>query len=144
VGSVLLVEDEESVRKFARLTLQGEGYSVVDAPDGDTALRLLDTIPSLDLLVTDLTMPGIDGRELAAQVRAHQPEVGVVVMSGYIPDPGWLDGVPGSVFLPKPFTPIDLLRSTIKAMSRYSAEGGIKPADSGIKRVAVQELSPVG
>jgi two-component system cell cycle sensor histidine kinase/response regulator CckA len=136
-GSVLLVEDEESVRKFARLTLQGEGYSVVDAPDGDTALRLLDTIPSVDLLVTDLTMPGIDGRELAAQVRSLQPEVGVVVMSGYIPDTGWLDGVPGSVFLPKPFTPIDLLRSTSKALSRKS------PPDSGIKRVAAQELTPV-
>jgi two-component system cell cycle sensor histidine kinase/response regulator CckA len=136
VGSVLLVEDEESVRKFARLTLQGEGYTVIDAPDGDAALRILETIPNVDLLVTDLTMPGIDGRELAAQVRAQQPEVGVVIMSGYIPDPGWLDGVPGTVFLPKPFTPSDLLRSTNKAMSRISVNNGIKHA-------ATQELSAV-
>ena len=126
VGSVLLVEDEESVRKFARLTLQGEGYSVVDVPDGDTALRILDTLPNIDLLVTDLTMPGIDGRELAAQVRLLQPNVGVVVMSGYIPDTGWLDDVPGSVFLPKPFTPIDLLRSTNQVMSRFNGHNGNK------------------
>ena len=59
-GSVLLVEDEESVRKFARLTLEGNGYTVTDAPDGDSALRILETSPQVDLLVTDLTMPGID------------------------------------------------------------------------------------
>lgn len=135
-GTVLLVEDEESVRKFARLSLQGEGYSVIDAPEGDTALRMLDSIPNIDLLVTDLTMPGIDGRELAAQVRALQPDVGVVVMSGYIPDTGWLEDVPGTVFLPKPFTPLDLLTAACKAMTRVAPKN-----DS--KLCMPRELTPV-
>ncbi len=135
-GSVLLVEDEESVRKFTRLTLEGNGYSVMDAPDGDTALRILDSLPRVDLLVTDLTMPGIDGRELASQVRALQPAVGVVVMSGYVPDSGWLDEVPGTVFLPKPFTPTDLLRATNKASIRFVG-GNIA------KYIPAEELSSV-
>lgn len=135
-GSVLLVEDEESVRKFTRLTLEKNGYSVTDAPDGDTALRILDGLPRVDLLVTDLTMPGIDGRELATQIRAMQPAVGVVVMSGYVPDTGWLDGVAGTVFLPKPFSSSDLLRATNKACLRV-------PGANGSKYHPVEELSPV-
>jgi len=135
-GSVLLVEDEESVRKFTRLTLEGNGYSVMDAPDGDAALRILDGLQRVDLLVTDLTMPGIDGRELASQVRALQPAVGVVVMSGYVPDSGWLDEVPGTVFLPKPFTPTDLLRATNKASTRLV--GG-----NSTKYIPAEELSSV-
>ena len=123
-GSVLLVEDEESVRRFARLTLETHGYSVSEAPDGDAALRLLEALPRIDLLVTDLTMPGIDGRVLASQVRAQQPHVAVVLMSGYIPDTGWLDDLPGTVFLPKPFTPVDLLRATGKAVSRAGEGNG--------------------
>ena len=57
-------------------------------------------------------------RELAGRVRAERPEVGVVFISGYAPDASWLDDVPGAVFLPKPFTPIDLLRATGKAIAR--------------------------
>jgi two-component system cell cycle sensor histidine kinase/response regulator CckA len=117
-GSVLLVEDEESVRKFVRLTLEANGYSVIDFADGDTAMSMVDSLPLVDVLVTDLTMPGIDGRDLAIHVRSLQPNVGVVVMSGYVPDTGWLDGIPGTLFLPKPFNPTDLIRAIHKARAR--------------------------
>ncbi len=116
--SVLLVEDEDSVRKFARLTLEGHGFKVTDAPDGDTAIRDFDHSSQYQLLVTDLTMPGIDGRDLARRIRTTLPEIAVIVMSGYVPDNGRLEGVPGVVFLPKPFTPTDLLRAAGKAISR--------------------------
>jgi two-component system cell cycle sensor histidine kinase/response regulator CckA len=117
-ASVLLVEDEEAVRKLARITLEGRGYAVTDAPDGETALGLLTPDRRLDVLVTDMTMPGIDGRELAGLVQARRPGLGVVFVSGYVPDAGRLEGVPGAVFLPKPFTPSDLLRAVCRALPR--------------------------
>jgi len=115
---ILLVEDEDAVRKLARITLEGRGYSVTDAPDGETALGLLTPDRRLDVLVTDMTMPGIDGRELAGQVQALRPGLGVVFVSGYVPDAARLDGIPGAVFLPKPFTPSDLLRAVSRALPR--------------------------
>ncbi|MDB5308012.1 MAG: Blue-light-activated protein, partial [Gemmataceae bacterium] len=116
--SVLLAEDEEGVRKLARAALSSCGYEVADAEDGETALDWLTPEKVINLLVTDLTMPGMSGRELAGRVREARPEVGVVFISGYAPDAAWLDGVPGAVFLPKPFTPADLLRAAGRAISR--------------------------
>jgi CheY-like chemotaxis protein len=116
--SVLLVEDEDGVRKLARFALEGQGYTVAEAPDAESALELLKPDRTFDLLVTDLTMPGMDGRDLAGRVRATRPEVGVVFVSGYVPDGGRLEEVPGAIFLPKPFTPVELLRAAGRAMPR--------------------------
>jgi two-component system cell cycle sensor histidine kinase/response regulator CckA len=116
--SVLLVEDEDGVRKLARFALEGQGYQVAEAPDAETALGMLDPGAAVDLLVTDMTMPGMDGRELAGQVRLARPGVGVVFVSGYVPDAGRLDDIPGAIFLPKPFTPGDLLRAAGRAIRR--------------------------
>ncbi len=116
--SILLAEDEPAVRKLARASLESCGYSVTEADCAETALERLETGLAIDLLVTDLTMPGMGGRELAARVRAERPEVGVVFISGYAPDASWLDDVPGAVFLPKPFSPTDLLRATGKSIAR--------------------------
>ena len=118
--TVLLVEDEESVRKFARMALEGQGYTVTEATDGESALRVLQPDRPPDLLVTDLAMPGVGGRELAARVRADHPGTGVVFVSGYAPDADRLGGVPGAVFLPKPFTPVDLVRAARRALSRVA------------------------
>jgi two-component system cell cycle sensor histidine kinase/response regulator CckA len=116
--SVLLVEDEDGVRKLARFALEGQGYTVAEAPDAESALELLKPDRTFDLLVTDLTMPGMDGRDLAGRVRATRPEVGVVFVSGYVPDGGRLEEIPGAIFLPKPFTPVELLRAAGRAMPR--------------------------
>jgi two-component system cell cycle sensor histidine kinase/response regulator CckA len=120
------VEDEDSVRKLARISLEGAGYSVTEAPDGETACELLGSAPQIDLLVTDLTMPGIGGRELALQVRAGRPEIGVVFISGYATDIGRLDSIPRAVFLAKPFAPGDIVRASAKAIDR--AEGTSLPS----------------
>jgi FixJ family two-component response regulator len=71
--------------------------------------------------VTDLTRPGLGGLELARLVRAERPGVGVAFISGYHSDIGRLDKIPGALFLPKPFTPADLLRVAGKAIGRVSA-----------------------
>ena len=74
----------------------------------------------IDVLVTDMTMPGIDGRELAGHVRALRPQLGVVFVSGYVPDTGRLSDIPGAIFLPKPFTPSDLVRAVGRVLRATS------------------------
>ena len=106
--SVLLVEDQDAVRAFARTALEGQGHEVCEAESGEAALDLVGVGGHFDVLVTDVTMPGMDGRELAARVRAVRPGVGVVLMSGYAPDSDLLEPVERSVFLPKPFPPAGL------------------------------------
>jgi PAS domain S-box-containing protein len=118
--TVLLAEDEDAVRKLTRNALESAGYVVYEAANGEDALALLPDMPSVDLLVTDLTMPGISGRELARLVRAERPTAAVVFISGYHSDIGRLDAIPGAIFLPKPFTPIDLHRVAGKALSRMT------------------------
>jgi two-component system cell cycle sensor histidine kinase/response regulator CckA len=119
--SVLLVEDEDRLRKLVRFTLESQGYVVTDARSGEAALALLAPERKFDLLVTDLMMPGIDGRELATRVRAARPEIPVVFVSGYVPDHRRVEGLAGAVFLPKPFTPVDLVKAVEKAIRQMKA-----------------------
>ncbi|HKS75637.1 MAG TPA: PAS domain S-box protein [Terriglobales bacterium] len=105
--TVLLVEDEESVRQLVRETLSARGYSVLEADDGQKALEIAGrhTGP-IDLLVTDVVMPGMSGRELAKQLIAAHPQTKVLYLSGYTEDAIVHQGVldPGTAFLQKPFT----------------------------------------
>ena len=82
--TVLLVDDEDGVREPASEHLRGLGYRVFEAADGATALRMLDTIARLDLLVTDVGLPnGMNGRQVAEAVRQHRPSVPVLYITGY-------------------------------------------------------------
>lgn len=106
--TILLVEDEEAVRELAQILLAAEGYSVLVAEDAAQAERLCaQNAGKLDLLLTDVVMPGISGRELAKRIQARAPQVRVLYMSGYtdnvIASGGMLE--PGIAFLQKPFTP---------------------------------------
>jgi two-component system, cell cycle sensor histidine kinase and response regulator CckA len=104
---VLLVEDEKGVRDLAREYLELSGYSVIEAEDGYTALELTAMHAGpIHLLITDVVMPGISGRELADRVRNIRPDVKVLYMSGYtdqsVVHHGILDG--DAVLLQKPFS----------------------------------------
>jgi signal transduction histidine kinase len=103
---VLVVEDEPAVRDLARRILEREGYSVVTAESGEEALRLWDELGPVDALLTDLVMPGLNGRELAAVLGSRFPELRVVLMSGYARDAEPLDELlaAGAAFVEKPFT----------------------------------------
>jgi CheY-like chemotaxis protein len=82
--TVLLVDDEDGVREPASEHLRELGYNVFEAPDGVTALRMLNTITRLDLLVTDVGLPnGMNGRQVAEAVRQHRPDVPVLFITGY-------------------------------------------------------------
>jgi two-component system cell cycle sensor histidine kinase/response regulator CckA len=110
-GVILLVEDEASVRAFASRALSLRGYTVLEAATAEEALAKLEN-PSLhvDLFVTDVVMPGMDGPAWVRRAHLERPNVKVVFMSGYAEEGLAEDQarVPNSVFLPKPFSLNDL------------------------------------
>lgn len=81
---VMVVDDEESVRKLARRILETQGYEVADAPSGADALRILDDGSRCDLLMADLQMPGMPGDEMARRFRAARPDLKVLYVTGFI------------------------------------------------------------
>lgn len=86
-GRILLAEDEPTVRSSCARILTRAGYTVVDAPDGATALeRMAASSTPFDLLLSDVVMPGMSGSELARRVKERQPDIGVLFMSGYADD----------------------------------------------------------
>jgi CheY-like chemotaxis protein len=106
--TILLVEDDEMVRNLVRETLAREGYEVIDAADAVEARRLAESYKGMiQLLITDVVMPKVSGRELAEQITRRRPETKVLYMSGYtgnaIVNNGLLEKE--VAFLPKPFTP---------------------------------------
>ncbi len=111
--TVLLVEDEDGVRMLARLVLQTNGYTVLEARNGREALALAEGDPRrIDLLVTDVVMPQMSGREVADRLQALRPGLRVLFISGYADDAIVHHGVleSGLSFLQKPFTPAALAR----------------------------------
>ena len=106
-GVVLLVEDEAPVRAFASRALRLRGYTVIEADCAETALALLDSDElHIDVFVTDVIMPGMDGPTWVRQALQQRPDTKVVFVSGY-PEDAFDDGQPevmGAAFLPKPFS----------------------------------------
>ena len=121
--TILLVEDEPAVRGVARQVLARQGYVVLEAPDGQTALAMIDGgAPSVDLVLTDVVMPGMSGRALADQLATRCPGVRVLYMSGYTDDAivrhGMLER--GLAYLQKPFRPDALVRKVREVLNRHT------------------------
>jgi len=119
--TVLLVEDEDSVRELVRETLVARGYRVLEAADGESGLRAAAAFSGrIDILITDVVMPGISGRELANQLLSLRPEMGVLYLSGYTEDTILHQGAlsPGTAFLQKPFTLQHLARKVREVLRR--------------------------
>ena len=119
--TILLAEDEASLRRLTRATLEQNGYKVIEARDGVEALALSETCDlPIDLLLTDIVMPGMGGRALAQELTRRRPEMRVVYMSGYtgqtVGTQGPID--PGSDFLSKPFSRVVLARKIREALDR--------------------------
>jgi two-component system, cell cycle sensor histidine kinase and response regulator CckA len=108
-GTVLLAEDEPAVRQLARRVLARAGYTVLEAEDGQAALETAERAsPALDLLLTDLIMPRMGGRELARRLREERPTLRVLYMSGYADSDRELELSSTEAFLEKPFNPVAL------------------------------------
>ncbi len=129
--TILLVEDDDDIREIAREILTEQGYTLLEAADGDRALRLSTGRPGpIHLLLTDVVMPGMSGRKLAEQLSATRPEMKVLYVSGHTDDvivhSGVLHG--DQAFLRKPFTPLGLTRKVREALdARSRARGAVSP-----------------
>jgi CheY-like chemotaxis protein len=134
--TVLLVEDEESVRELVRVTLVSRGYKVIEAENGECGLRVAEAFKEkIDILITDVVMPGIGGRELAKKLVSLRPGISVLYLSGYTEDavvaPGALG--PGTAFLQKPFTLQNLAKKVREVLRARSAP---TPAPKAIAKSA--------
>lgn len=120
--SILIVEDETPIRRLLVSLLSSQGYRIESVADGTLALRILEDDPEIDLVLTDLAMPGIPGTAVAEYLAVTRPEVKVVCMSGNpqphekrlrrLLDRRLVD------FLPKPFTPAQVLQLVKRLLER--------------------------
>jgi len=118
--TLLLTEDDEAVRVLAEKILSTQGYEVLVATSGAGAMEIIRNTPGISLLITDLVMPGLTGRELALELEKVQPDSKVLYLSGYAPSAIIHQGVleEGVAFLAKPFTPDALARRVRQELDR--------------------------
>ena len=120
--TILIVDDEPEVRALARDMLKAEGYTTLDTGDPTLALRIARTEPQpIHLLLTDVVMPVMNGRELVEQMRTIRPEMKILYMTAYstetVEDYG-IQITPGEPFVMKPFT-MERLVSAVRAVLDY-------------------------
>jgi PAS domain S-box-containing protein len=119
-GTVLLVEDQASVRGLIKRVLLSSGYHVMEAGSGPQALALPDSqVRSIDLLITDVVMPGMSGSELAKGLTARRKGLRVLFISGYAPNEAMRESIidPGVAFLQKPFSPAQIIATVDEILS---------------------------
>jgi CheY-like chemotaxis protein len=118
--TVLVVDDADPLRELARRLLQRQGYTVLSAADADEAIRVFAENSSIDVLLTDVVMPGASGPELTRRLVEQRPALKVIYMSGYTEDTIVQHGVlkPGIAFLHKPFTSDTLGRKIREVLDR--------------------------
>jgi CheY-like chemotaxis protein len=121
---VLAVDDDPLVLRFVAATLEGAGYQVQAAAGGAEALRLYTTatVP-FHLVLTDVVMPHIDGVELARRLRAHDPAVALLFLSGEVPAAPLVEGLGPIELLPKPFRAETLVRAVRIALAEDPGPG---------------------
>jgi CheY-like chemotaxis protein len=121
--SILVVEDDPHVRSLVELTLEQHELAVIVATSGEEALKLAEESDPFDVLLTDVVMSGMNGRELADHLHRLQPDLTVIFMSGHTEDAVVRQGVLHDevLFLQKPFTADELLSRVRDALARPSA-----------------------
>jgi signal transduction histidine kinase/ActR/RegA family two-component response regulator len=129
--TILLAEDEDQVRRIVANVLRHAGYRVFPASSPQAALRVVEEGSEVDLLLTDVVMPGMNGRELAEQIRRLRPGVKVLFMSGYTDDVILRHGVleAGVAFLEKPITPEAL---ALKVRQALDATSAVRESNRGV------------
>jgi two-component system, cell cycle sensor histidine kinase and response regulator CckA len=122
--TVLVLDDEDSVRRLVTAVLESAGYVVLPAAQGAAALDIARSHPdAIDLLITDMTMPEMDGREAADAIRALRPQCRVLFMSGYPLQVALPDGIQATDgFIQKPFVPRMLVQRVREVLDRNTTE----------------------
>jgi two-component system, cell cycle sensor histidine kinase and response regulator CckA len=124
--TILLVEDEEALCEFAAKVLEGYGYKVLKCKNGEDALRIEQQYKEpIDLLLTDVVMPKVSGREVSERLNLLRPKMKVMYMSGYTDDAIVRHGIleAGASFLQKPFTPDSLARKVREVLDSGHSAG---------------------
>lgn len=133
--TVLVVDDEQMMRSFLTRIMEFEHYQVYAAADGVEALTILENVPSVDLVISDVRMPRMDGRQLAVELSRRHPHTPIVLISGaYL---GGACDLPGPV-LPKPFTAVALASRVREVLAAQHEQ----PRDSYSGRVLSSEREP--
>ena len=149
--TILLTEDEAAVRFATRMILEQAGYRVIEAANGHLALDTFrQRSREIDLVVTDMIMPGMNGRELADQLREIRPDIRVLFTSGYTDDTVFRQSLvePGSHFIQKPYTPqaltaqLDELLMSIDAMRETTREINAVVTGTSIRPTGDASLAP--
>ncbi len=147
--TILVVEDQKDVRQLTTEILSTHGYRILEAGHGGEALRLVEGFAGrIDLVVTDVVMPGMTGKELAAALKSVRPDIKVLYTSGYtdnvITQSGMLD--PDVAYIPKPFTPDSLAAKVREVLGAPARRGVILVVDDeqGIRRLFEQILTSAG
>jgi two-component system cell cycle sensor histidine kinase/response regulator CckA len=109
--TILVVDDQDVVRDVIKLTLESEGYHVIEASSPNAAIELARNTESIDLLVTDIVMPEMDAFELAQRVTTEIPGIRILYTSGYT------DAAAEGPFIQKPFTPQQLVDKVSAVLS---------------------------
>ena len=118
VPTILLVEDEDQVRALTRTVLENGGYRVLEAREADEAMSLCDRVGGeIDLLITDVVLPGMSGTQLSREIQIKIPGLPVLLVSGY-PENGELELGPGVHFLQKPYRLDSLLDKTRRILEQ--------------------------
>lgn len=127
---ILVVDDDDAIRRFATLVLTAAGYHVLTAHSGDEAIAICqqESLP-IHLILADVIMPRLSGRQLASQIKSRQPDTLVLLMSGYPSLTGMLNGIASRSekhkaeceFIQKPFSPSELLRKVGTILDQRTA-----------------------
>jgi DNA-binding response OmpR family regulator len=125
---VLVVDDEKTLRHFLRLNLQEQGYQVTEAPDGKTALHLIDQQP-FEVALVDLRLTDMDGLEIVRRLRQVAPRTSVIILTAYATVDSAIEALRQGAhdYLTKPFDTSELLTSVADGIARQSAEPPVPP-----------------
>ena len=107
---ILVVEDEESIRKFVKINLEREGFTVIEAETGEKALEIAET-EDIDVVVLDIMLPGIDGFQVCKELRNKYSTIGIIMLTAKSQDVDKIMGLEYGTddYMVKPFNPLELV-----------------------------------
>ena len=118
LGTVFVIDDDEQVRPLTASFLRDLGYTIIEAPTAEIAFALAHAPEALDLVITDVVMPGADGPKLAARLRKDRPELPIIFITGH----AGASDLEGEIVLQKPLGHAELAGNIVKMLGRAPAE----------------------